>query len=189
MMYICSHKPNEIPYSLQCKTEIIDNNLDDLHEGYRHLRGMHYLYTHPNDLQDEIGIFQHRRFMQVTDLGNVDCVVPHHMNNIRMSVYNQFCRCHYPAIDMFKYAEDIIGTSFKDYVHNDFPVTFWHNIFIMNKTNYMNYCQFLFSVLEEIDKKFPYDGNPWLAWIGERLGSFWIINNCPNILSSPITII
>lgn len=183
MIYLCTHMPNATKYTLHCEYQIMDNNISGLHAGYRHLRSIYNLWNNASELPDVIGIFQHRRYLSVLDLPDgIDAVVPNEYNYLGRSIEKQFNIFHPDAYNMFLYAEDLIGDEFKRYAQDENVISFWHNVFIMNKSNFLNYSAFLFDVLGDIDEAFPWDGvNPYLAWIGERLGSYWIVKNLNNI--------
>ena len=174
MVYICSHKPDKIPYKLNCPYEIIDNNNSDLSENYRHLRGMKQIWEMKN-LPDEIGIFQHRRYLECNCIPEgYDIVAPNNFCICHMK--NQYASCH--NIKDIEIAERIIGPDFTKYINiPSNKEEYWHNIFIMKKTDYQKYCEFLFSVLTEHDILAESDKDD--CFLAERIGSYWIWKNIP----------
>lgn len=187
MIYICSHKPEQVPYKIHCPIEIIDNSKSSLPEDYRHLRGMQQVLQ--LDLPDEIGIYQHRRFMEYGSIPEgYDCVVPKDFGDF--NVRNQYACCHH--IEDLDLCEEIINDhKFNEWIRrNGNTETYMHNLFIMRKDDYIQYCNFLFSVLNEYaDRR----GEPRdVAFLAERLGAYWIATNIPKekrFITKTITLI
>lgn len=175
MIYICSHKPDKIPYKLDCTYKIVDNNCSNLSENYRHLRGMKLILENENPLPDEIGIFQNRRFMEYGYIPEgYDIVVADDFSPFQLKL--QYASCH--NIKDIEIAEKIIGPDFTKYINIPYNrEAYFHNMFIMKKTDYQKYCEFLFSVLAEHDILADSDVDD--AFLAERIGSYWIWKNIP----------
>ena len=173
MIYICSHKPEQIPYKIHCPVEIIDNTKSALPEEYRHLRGMHEILKGP--LPDEVGIYQHRRFMEYCSIPNgYDCVVPKDFPAFH--IRNQYDSCH--RLEDLNVCEDIINDpDFSRYIRTITDEQYFHNIFILKKDDFVEYCNFLFSVFTEYEKRTG--GTHDVCFLAERLGSYWIWKNIP----------
>lgn len=174
MVYVCSHKPNEVPYKLGCPYEIIDNNNSDLSENYRHLRGMKQIWLRP-DLPDEIGIFQHRRFFEYGSIPEgYDIVVADDFSPFQIK--SQYAQCH-NVMDI-EIAEKIIGEDFIKYINIPYnKEAYFHNMGIFRKSDYQKYCEFLFSVLAEHDILAGSDADD--DKLAERITSYWIWKNIP----------
>lgn len=172
MIYVCTHK-EEPAYKLDCPYEVIHNFNSGLPETYRHLRGiLQILMKH---IPDEVGVFQHRRYLSVTEIPEgYDCVVPHNFCG-PMQVYSQYCWCHHKEdIDLL---EDIISDKdFSSYIRmNNNNECYWDNMFILRKPDFIRYCNFLFSTLNEyVDRKG--DARD-VCFLAERIGSFFIWKN------------
>lgn len=173
MIYICSHKPEQVPYKIHCPIEIIDNSKSSLPEDYRHLRGMQQVLQ--LDLPDEIGIYQHRRFMEYGSIPEgYDCVVPKDFPAFQ--IRNQYAACHH--IEDLDMCEKIIDDpEFSRYIRTITDEQYFHNIFILRKEDYIKYCSFLFTVFDEYEKRTG--GTRDVAFLAERLGSYWIWKNIP----------
>lgn len=171
MVYICTHQ--QPSYELGCPNEIIDNTKSSLPESYRHLRGMLQVLMKP--LDDEIAIFQRRRYLPITSIPEgYDCVVPKDFPDfdIRMQY---FMFHHLEDLDL---CEEIINEpEFSTYIRTVTDEQYFHNIFILKKDDYIRYCNFLFSVFNEyVDRKG--DARD-VCFLAERLGSYWIWKNIP----------
>ena len=183
MIYICTHldKP---AYNLNCEYQIIKNdstefknNIAETGNKYRHLRGIYNLYKN-YELPDEIGIFQQKRYLGATTIPEgYDIVVPKPF--FAWQIYAQFNH-HHNINDLNLVRQIINDKSFDEYLFmNNNLETYWDNMFIMKKDDFNKYCEFLFDVLFEFDKKTNYenDGYPYCAYLGERIGSYWIYKN------------
>ena len=171
MIYVCTHI--EPSYTLDCPYEIIDNTKSGLPESYRHLRGMLQVLMKP--LPDEIGIFQRRRYLPTTEIPQgYDCVVPKDFPNF--NIRQQYGAYH--CIADFDLVESIVNEKdFSEYVRTVSDEQYFHNIFILKKDDYIRYCNFLFSVLNEyVNRKG--DARD-VCFLAERLGSYWIWKNIP----------
>ena len=166
MIYICTHtKP---AYEIIGST-IIDNTKSMLPEDYGHLRGID-LVSKMNDLPEEIGIFQQRRYIPIYSIpANYDIVVP--FNFCICNIRDQFARCH--DIQYLDIAEKIIDDEqFSKYIRIDNNYEcYWDNMFIMRRQHFLDYSSFLLGVLKKKDEIIGPMQNRWLA---ERIGSFWI---------------
>ena len=172
MIYVCTHK-EEPAYELDCPYEIVHNYNSGLPETYRHLRGMLQILMHP--LPDEVGIFQHRRYLSVTTIPEgYDVVVP---NNFAgpMQVYLQYSWWHH--VEDLDLVEKILDDKdFSSYLRiNNNNECYWDNMFIMRKTDFIRYSNFLFSTLNEYVKR-KGDARD-VCFLAERLGSYWIWKN------------
>ena len=174
MIYICSHKPEQLPYKIHCPVEIIDNTKSALPEDYRHLRGMMQVLE-KKPLPEEVGIYQHRRFMEYGSIPEgYDCVVPRDFPAFH--IRNQYGACHH--IEDLDVCEEIINDpDFSKYIRTPSDEQWMHNIFILKKEDYIRYCNFLFSVFTEYEKRTG--GTRDVCFLAERLGSYWIWKNIP----------
>ena len=89
---------------------------------------------------------------------------------------SQYASCH--NVRDIEIAEQIIGQDFTKYI--TIPSNkeeYWHNMFIMKKSDYQKYCEFLFSVLTEHDILAGSDIDD--DKLAERITSYWIWKNIP----------
>jgi len=171
MIYICSHI--EPSYTLDCPYEVIDNTNSKLPETYRHLRGM--LQILMKQLPDEVGIFQRRRYLPIDHIPEgYECVVPKDFPNFNMR--QQYAMWHH--VEDFDLVDEIVGEEdFTIYTRTVSDEQYFHNIFLFKKDDYIRYCNFLFSVLNEyVNRKG--DARD-VCFLAERLGSYWIWKNIP----------
>lgn len=192
MKFICSHtveplyKPQE-PYLFV--PPIASNGRVNIFNklSYRHLRGIFYIYKNQDffDYPETFTIFQHRRYLVDPDLSDEYLVVLPYQTTVA-STRAQWNCCHNDGIHLPKYLnilEDILGQEFSEYIDlSPNQYGFYHNIFTLRKLEFDAYCHFLFSVLFEAEK---YIGlttdveHPVYAFLGERLGNFWLYKNIP----------
>lgn len=171
MIYICTHK--EPAYTLDCPHKIIYNNEVNLPDEWRHLRGMLQILKGP--IPDEVGIFQQRRRLNETTIPEgYRIVCPNDFGSF--NVYNQYASYH-NAQDLDIASNIINDMYFTNWIRkNNNDELYMHNIFIMNKEDYISYCNFLFSVLNEYRNKV---GDRNICFLAERLGAYWISANIP----------
>lgn len=171
MIYICSHI--EPSYTLDCPYEIVDNTNSKLPETYRHLRGMLQVLMKP--LPEEVGIFQRRRYLPITEIPNgYRCVVPKDFPNFNMR--QQYAMWHH--VEDLDICEQIINEpDFSEYIRNVSDEQYYHNIFILKKDDYIRYCSFLFTVFNQYEEKTG-DARD-ICFLAERIGSYWIWKNIP----------
>lgn len=104
-----------------------------------------------------------------------DCVVPKDFGNF--CIRNQYAACHH--IEDLDLCEEIIDDpEFSEWIrrpNND--EGYMHNIFILKKEDYIRYCNFLFSVFNEYEKRKGTSRD--ICFLAERLGAFFIAKNIP----------
>lgn len=184
MIYICTHK--EPKYTLQCDYTIVDNgdtsyedNIANYGNRYRHLRGIYNIWKN-YELPEEIGIFQQRRYLNMTKIPSGFRAVVADWGLGYTNVRRQYNVCHGEDLEL---VEKIIGPEFTYYI--DLTVLpYFHNMFVFNKLDFCNYCEFLFPVLEKFEElsnhveRFGYQ-EAVCAFLAERIGSYWIWKNIP----------
>lgn len=135
------------------------------------MRGIYKVWKEER-LEDEVGIFQYRRYFITTSIpNNYEIVVG--SNWCPCTIYDQFKNCH--NIRNLEIAENIIDDwLFSEYIripNNQF--CYWDNMFIMKKNDFLSYCEWIFDVLSR--KTMILEGEE--DWVAERLTSFWIWKN------------
>lgn len=178
MIYICTETTPS--YMLHFEHEIIDNNLCSFSDEYRHLRGIWQLYNRV-ELPDEVGVFQKRRAMLTFNIPeNFDVVVSECIWPC-VNMRDAYILCRLENNDIYAerdidLVEQIISEQlFSDYIRiPNNRECYWHNMFIMRRDDFKNYCEFMFNVLFEKDRHVGTNNNWGLA---ERIGSYWIWKN------------
>lgn len=167
MIYICTHtKP---AYTLEGSI-IVDNTKSMLPEDYGHVRGID-LVSKMDDLPEEIGIFQQRRYLQPCSIPEgYDVVVP--FNFCICNIREQFARCH--IIEYLDIAEQVIDDDlFSKYIRIDNNYEcYWDAMFIMRKNCFLEYARFVIEVLKKKDEIAGTSAQN--RFLVERIGSFWI---------------
>jgi len=183
MNYICYHEKPK--YRLNYPCILVDNNDTSFQDNiasygnrYRHLRGIYNIWKN-FDLPDTIGVFQQKRYMGLNVIPfGFRCVVAD-WGLGRTNIRHQYRICHF--IEDLELVEKIIGPEFTEYI--DLQVMpYFHNMFIFNKLDFCNYCEFLFNVLEkfeELSNHIQREGyqEAVCAFLAERIGSYWISRN------------
>lgn len=107
------------------------------------------------------------------------------------TVYGQFYELTFPPFDLnfsvFEKALDILRTKYPDYSEacNQYlegREHYWFNCFVMKKEHFFGYCDWLFSILFELEKQadLTYEtvnGRRVLAYIAERLHGIFYTKN------------
>lgn len=171
MIFVCTHK--EPAYTLDCPHEIINNRQSNLSETYRHLRGM--LQILKGTIPDEVGIFQQRKRLKDTSIPQgYDAVVPN--NFCVCQIRAQYANCHH--IEDLDLVEKIIDEAeFSRYIRiPNNKECYWDNMFILKRDDFIQYCNFLFSILNEYYNR---NGDRDICFLAERIGSYWIWKNIP----------
>jgi hypothetical protein len=194
------HKENYNDYSIICREKlndnypiniIYDNNnfLNKWTNLYGDMTYHYYVYKHINEYDNIIGLIQYRRFTNEHILNNYkdilkeyDIILPCKLNYNLISHYNL---CHIPYL--LEYIIDLIHKYKKSYRNIDLyniDYTIPHNIFIMNKEDYVEYCKFMFWCYEIFNIKYniynKINDNIYyriLSFLGERLSTIFYIKH------------
>jgi hypothetical protein len=128
------------------------------------------------DYPDTITIFQKRRYLKNWDIPEgYDCTCSV-WNWNPASVYNQYVLCHdKKSIDLSK--EVIADDEYLMFLGHPMTDISYHNIFTMRTEDFLEYCDFLFNVLFEIERKLSSWDNA--CFLGERIGGFYIQKYLP----------
>lgn len=190
MIFVCTHKEKPV-YTLDCEYQIVtpdfSTNLNNIWNKveYRHLRHIYFIYNnlHLYDYPETITIFQHRRYMTVLDLPEgYDIVCPAWPRN-PATVYYQYVLCHdKESIDLSK--QVINEYNYLEFLKTPMGGKAYHNIFTMRTEDFLEYCDDLFYILFEIEKRLPDFKNA--CFLGERIGAYLIWKNFNNKLVSPL---
>ena len=146
---------------------------------YCELTALYWAYR--NLKADFIGLCHYRRFpdLKEVDLKKYDVILPKKRHYYIETVYSQFAHAHGPAgLDK---AREVIKNSFPDYLDSfdsRMKKRSLHifNMFIMKYDMFISYCDFLFSVLEKIEKDLG-DTDRLCGYIGERLLDVYLEKN------------
>ena len=110
------------------------------------------------------------------------------------TVYGQFYELTFPPFDLnfsvFEKALDILKTKYPDYSEscNQYMKSYehyWFNCFVMKKEHFFGYCDWLFSILFELEKQIDLtyetiNGRRVLGYIAERLQGIFYTKNLKN---------
>ena len=188
MIYICTHleKP---AYDLSCDCKIVDNNDTTFPDNiaskgnmYRHLRGVYNIYKNYK-LEDEVGIFQNRRRLSQFSIPEGYRAVVGKPFCIKQMIA-QYSQCHH-AEDIMIVKDIVNEPEFDEYLYKSPNYeSYYDNMFIMNKQDFCNYCDFLFKTLFKFDeitggRHYEEYQEAVNAFLGERIGSYWIWKNIP----------
>ena len=127
-------------------------------------------------------------------LQKVDVVLPPKRNYFIETTYNQYAHAHH-AVDLDT-ARDILEEKYPEYLpsfEGCMKSTSGHkfNMFIMRKDLLNSYCQWLFDVLFELEKRLdisnysPNDKRVF-GFVSERLMDVWIVTNNIKYLEMPV---
>lgn len=161
MIYICTHTDfNEVKtgdnYSIisskpltgnySVPVILADNTLKPLEHAYSEGYMLYQIWTYGNSYPF-IGLNHYRRYF---DIEKEENTIPKPFN---FNMHKQYADCH--NIEDLIQVEKIIDEIFPEY-HLDYEninVLYPCNMFILDKIAFNRYCYFLFTVLQEFDKK------------------------------------
>ena len=118
-------------------------------------------------------------------LNNYDVILPRKRNYYIETTYSQYVHAHHKEdLDI---TEEIIKESYPDYLDSykkamDMTKSHRFNMFIMKKELFDSYCEWLFGILFELEKRLdisqysPYDARVF-GFVSERLLDVWILTN------------
>ena len=149
---------------------------------------------------DYVGLTHYRRFFKgsgcqlkgkailsaseiFTLMQNYDAIVPRHRNYWIESIYSHYRHAHH--ISDLDCARDIIKEYFPDYIPAFNRVMqgktlYLYNMFVLKKTDFDAYCDWLFRILFELEKRLDlqdYDAyqQRGFGFIAERLFNVWLV--------------
>lgn len=130
-------------------------------------------------------------------LENHDAILPRKMNYVIESIYDHYIHTHYP--EPLEETRRILTEFYPEYVDTYDEVmkkrsAHMFNMFIMKKKDSDKYCQWLFSILEELEGRVDISWyNPFQARVygrvSELLLNVWIKGNNLSVKSLPVVYI
>ena len=123
-----------------------------------------------------------------------DVILPKRRNYWVESIYSHYKNAH--NIADLESAKSILHLNFPDYI-SDFNKVMQgkklhlYNMFVLRKSDFENYCNWLFTILFELEKKLDitsYDNYQQrvFGFIAERLFNVWIIHNKFRVYEAPV---
>lgn len=190
----------------------VGSNISNKNYSYCELTGMYWLWKHSNS--DNIGISHYRRyFSNMNDLvldtnlvlhrdikiaenkyldnalKKYDWIVPK-KKELYARVYDNYEACHH--IKDLNMTRQVISEKYPDYIKSFDKVMNQDKISCFNmlytsKENYDNYCQWLFDILFEVEKRIDITSyNQYqkrvFGFLAERLLNIYLLQNNYNIL-------
>lgn len=181
MIYCCTHT-GSIDYKLNTDYTLLNVGREGKNiwnkEQFRHLRHIYFIANNLDqfDYPDTITVFQKRRYLKFWDLPegyDVTCSV---WQWNPASVYNQYVLCHdKKSIDLSK--EIISEDEYLMFLGHPMTDISYHNMFTMHTVDFLEYCDFLFNTLFEIEHRLPDWNNA--CFLGERIGGYYIEKYLP----------
>ena len=176
-----------------------DNYLNKWKKLYGDLTYHYYVYTHLNEFDDIIGFIQYRRTFNENILtgykdllNNNEVILPAALN---FNIIEQFNNCHVPGL--LEQMIDIIHEYYPEYRKvNLYSITtlFPHNIFIMKKQDYIEYCKFMFWCCNMFNSKYNIykelnNENYFriLSFLGERISTYFYLIHFKKIVMSNVS--
>ena len=122
-------------------------------------------------------------------LSKSDIIVPQKRNYYIETIYSHYKNAHY--IKDLDETKNIISEIYPEYIESfnkimDGKTLYLYNMFVMKKENFDEYCEWLFNILFELEKRTnisEYDvyQSRIYGFISERLFNVWIYKNLKNI--------
>lgn len=164
-------------------------NIDDKIVGLTHYR--RFFYKNPL-------IFNKKKILSEKDVINIldkyDIIVPQAGHLFASSIYKQYKKAH--DIDDLEKCGKIIKEKYPEYYEtftNVMKSNCYHpyNMFICKKKIINNYCEWLFTIFNELEKEIDISkkdkyNRRVFGFLGERLFNVWIINNNYKLKECPV---
>jgi hypothetical protein len=207
--YLPIHVGRALGKDLHIVGDNTGENISEKNRNFCELTGLYWLWK--NGTANAYGLSHYRRYFtnykkpgvdvkgikvasthELTDLlKDFDVILPRQRNYVVESVGTHYKNAHY-AKDLAK-LEKTVSELFPAYTASFDKVMSGRslslfNMFVMSKENFDRYCEWLFAVLFEVEKKIdysnygPYQGRVF-GFMSERLLNVWI---CHNIKSEKI---
>lgn len=185
------------------------NNISKKNPNYCELTGLYWLWKNAND--KVVGLTHYRRFfykhsicLNKTNilseedinhtLNKYDIIVPQAGHLFKTTIYEQYKKAH--DIEDLENCGKIIKDKYPEYYKTFENVIysnhyFPYNMFICKKEIIDSYCEWLFSIFNElekhidIEKKDKYNKRVF-GFLSERLFNVWIINNNYKVKEYPV---
>jgi len=154
-------------------------NISNKNKTYCELTGLYWAYK--NIKADYIGLCHYRRYFDIDniDISKYNVILPKKRHYYIETVYDQFKHAHGSVgLDI---AREVIKEHYPEYL-NSFETRMnsrslhIYNMFIMKYDLFINYCDFLFDVLNKIENKLG-DVDRLYGYIGERLLDVYLNKN------------
>ena len=155
------------------------DNISVKNKYYCELTGLYWAYK--NLKADYIGLCHYRRYFNLDniDVGKYELILPKKRHYYIETVYSQFKHAHGSlSLDLTR---NIIEKNYPEYL-DAFDLLMnsrslhLYNMFIMKYDIFIDYCDFLFNVLNELEKQLGNIDRIY-GYVGERLLDVYIIQN------------
>lgn len=198
--YIPLHVGAEGKDDLGFTKDSTGDNISIKNPNYCELTGLYWMWK--NTKSKYIGLVHYRRYffkkniyhtmdkvLTKNDVLNIlkeyDAIVPKKIKLIRMTTKNQFAKFHH--IKDYDVCRDIIEEKYPKYLDSFDKVSnrnyfYAFNMCIMNKKQFDKYCEWLFDILFEVEKRVdisnytPYEKRLF-GFLSERLFNVWLEEN------------
>lgn len=153
------------------------DNISDKNKTYCELTALYWAYKHIK--ADYIGLCHYRRYFDLSGTTEFDVILPKKRHYYIETVYDQFSHAHGSlGLDNMR---KVLEECYPDYTKS-FDMCMkrrslhLYNMFIMEYSVFVDYCHFLFDVLEKTEEK---TGNidRLYGYLGERLLDVYIEKN------------
>ena len=154
-------------------------NISDKNKTYCELTALYWAYK--NLKADYIGLCHYRRYFDIDnlDISKYDVILPKKRHYYIETVYDQFKHAHGSiGLDTLK---DVLIDYYPDYLDSynkqmNKRSLHIYNMFIMKYDIFIDYCDFLFDVLNKVEDKLG-DVDRLYGYLGERLLDIYIDKN------------
>ncbi|MBM7641777.1 DUF4422 domain-containing protein [Streptococcus loxodontisalivarius] len=193
------------------KDNLYEDNISDKNSSFCELTGMYWIWKHSKE--DIVGISHYRRYFTknryllkkhailsqkdiVKDLKSFDVIAS--LRGTGEILDNNTKEYFYEKHDgiVWEECKEIIKNKFPDYLdafewYENQTDTYVCNMIIMKKELYDSYCEWLFSILFDLDLKIDYSkydnyNSRMIGFVAERLQNVWIKKNNLKVKEYPI---
>lgn len=183
------------------------NHISNLNRSFCELTGIYWLWQ--NAEYEYAGLTHYRRYFKPTQpsynvvmgkhvarsedllsiLKQYDVIVPRKRCYYIDTVQSHYAAAHYFS-DLLE-LECVLNEKYPEYLPAFRSVLnsrslYLYNMFVMHRINFDKYCDFVFDILFELEKRIPYKGygvyqKRVFGFLSERLFNVWIIHNASQL--------
>lgn len=168
------------------------------------ITGLYWMWKHSE--ADIVGLAHYRRYLSKDGkkpftkeqiellLSQHEVIMPKKRHYYIETVRSHYCHSHHEK-DLSA-AEQVVKELFPDYCEAMTTVlerrsAYICNMFIMRRKMFDSYCEWLFPILFELDKRIDISGyDPFnkrvIGFLAERLFNVWLEKNRPDIVEAPV---
>ena len=190
---------NDYPINIIHETDL-NNDIYYDHDSWGELTRMYYIYKNINTYNDDIiGFIQYRRMFNDHTLLNYESILNDYdiicsTEDQQFGIFNNYGEYSCGEMELAIRLISFFMPKYKKSINLLYKNTkmICHNMFIMKKYDFMNYCDFIFTSLKllyntlKLDSTYHFNRIKTLSIVAERLSHLFFIHNFNKIYYSPV---